>query len=267
MDNEIITFNKEGFGEIRGLAINGEPWFVGKDIAERLGYTNSKDALSKHIDLEDKRLIQRSQNTTLDIPNRGLTIINESGLYSLILSSKLPRAKEFKHWVTSEVLPSIRKTGTYHQPKGKELLALALVEANTMLTTLEKENQNLKMDIAHKTEEIVDLKPKAIFADRVTACKGDISIWDLADLVTRNGKAIGRNAMFDWLRDNGYFFKNGRKAKQKYVKDGLFVLDIRPTTNGAKFISSTRVTGKGVKQILEKFFPGRNDLVYELQNY
>lgn len=264
MDNEIITFNNEGFGEIRGLAINGEPWFVGKDIAQNLGYSNHRKALLDHVDSEDKRdgvtirdSIGRDQNPI---------IINESGLYSLILSSKLPRAKESKHWVTSEVLPTIRKTGTYHQPKGKELLALALVEANTMLTTLEKENQNLKMDIAHKTEEIVDLKPKAIFADRVTACKGDISIWDLADLVTKNGKAIGRNGMFNWLRDNGYFFKNGRKAKQKYVKEGLFVLDIRPTTNGAKFISSTRVTGKGVKQILEKFFPGRNDLVYELKN-
>lgn len=266
MDNEIITFNKEGFGNIRGLAINGEPWFVGKDVATALGYGEGKsinNAVSRHVGNEDKGV------TEMMTPGgkQKIVIINESGLYSLILSSKLPRAKEFKHWVTSEVLPSIRKTGTYHQPKGKELLALALVEANTMLTTLEKENQNLKMDIAHKTEEIVDLKPKAIFADRVTACKGDISIWDLADLVTRNGKAIGRNAMFDWLRDNGYFFKNGRKAKQKYVKDGLFVLDIRPTTNGARFISSTRVTGKGVKQILEKFFPGRNDLVYELQNY
>lgn len=263
MDNEIITFNNEGFGEIRGLAINGEPWFVGKDIAERLGYSNPRDAMYKHVDSEDKNTVAFRDGIK---GNPNMTIINESGLYSLILSSKLPRAKEFKHWVTSEVLPTIRKTGTYHQPKGKELLALALVEANTMLTTLEKENQNLKMDIAHKTEEIVDLKPKAIFADRVTACKGDISIWDLADLVTKNGKAIGRNGMFNWLRDNGYFFKNGRKAKQKYVKEGLFVLDIRPTTNGAKFISSTRVTGKGVKQILEKFFPGRNDLVYELKN-
>ena len=263
MDNEIITFNNEGFGNIRGLRIDNEPWFVGKDIALLLGYKDTVNALKSRVDSEDK--IGGWQITT---PSgvQPMTIINESGLYSLILSSKLPRAKEFKHWVTSEVLPTIRKTGTYHQPKGKELLALALVEANTMLTTLEKENQNLKMDIAHKTEEIVDLKPKAIFADRVTACKGDISIWDLADLVTKNGKAIGRNGMFNWLRDNGYFFKNGRKAKQKYVKDGLFVLDIRPTTNGAKFISSTRVTGKGVKQILEKFFPGRNDLVYELKN-
>ena len=83
------------------------------DVADILGYSNSRDALSKHVDSDDKQIIQRSQNATLDIPNRGLTIINESGLYSLILSSKLPQAKEFKRWVTSEVLPTIRKHGAY----------------------------------------------------------------------------------------------------------------------------------------------------------
>jgi prophage antirepressor-like protein len=114
--NNIQIFNNPQFGNIRTVTIDGEPWFVGKDIAEALGYTNSKKALGDHVDVEDKQIIQRSQVVTFEIPNRGLIIINESGLYSLILSSKLPNAKKFKRWVTSEVLPSIRKSGHYEAP-------------------------------------------------------------------------------------------------------------------------------------------------------
>lgn len=106
-------FNHPQFGELRTVEIDGVVWFVGKDVAEALGYSNTKDAIATHVASEDKKLIQRSEITTLEIPNRGMTIINESGLYSLILSSKLPSAKEFKHWVTAEVLPSIRKNGAY----------------------------------------------------------------------------------------------------------------------------------------------------------
>ena len=101
--NELQIFKNAEFGSIRTTTINGEPYFVGRDIAEILGYSNTKDAISTHVDEEDRTVIQRSENTTLEIPNRGLTVINESGLYSLILSSKMPNAKKFKHWVTSEV--------------------------------------------------------------------------------------------------------------------------------------------------------------------
>ena len=112
---QVMLFENEEFGQIRSIEIDELPYFVGKDVAEILGYSNPRDALATHVDLEDKKVIQRSENTTLEIPNRGLTIINESGLYSLILSSKLPTVKAFKRWVTSEVLPSIRKTGNYIQ--------------------------------------------------------------------------------------------------------------------------------------------------------
>lgn len=111
--NDIQIFNNEQFGQVRVITKDGEPWFVGKDIAEVLGYLNTKDAIATHVYEEDKKIIQRSESATLEIPNRGLTIINESGLYSLILSSKLPQAKKFKKWVTSDVLPSIRKYGMY----------------------------------------------------------------------------------------------------------------------------------------------------------
>lgn len=111
--NELKVFENEQFGEIRTVMISNEPWFVGKDVAKALGYSNTKDAIATHVDDDDRLVIQKSENTTLEIPNRGLTIINESGLYSLVLSSKLSSAKQFKRWVTSEVLPAIRKTGGY----------------------------------------------------------------------------------------------------------------------------------------------------------
>lgn len=111
--NELKIFENKEFGQIRIILINEEPWIVGKDAAEALGYENSRKAIADHIDDEDKQIIQRSQSVTLEIPNRGMTIINESGLYSLIFGSKLDSAKRFKHWVTSEVLPAIRKTGNY----------------------------------------------------------------------------------------------------------------------------------------------------------
>jgi len=131
--NDLQVFDSEEFGQVRTVTIDGEPWLVGKDVAAALGYENTKDAIAKHVDSEDKQILQRSQIATLenhlpreafsvefvsgDIPNRGLTIINESGLYSLIFGSKLPSAKRFKHWVTSEVLPAIRKTGSYGMKK------------------------------------------------------------------------------------------------------------------------------------------------------
>lgn len=111
--NQMEIFKNPEFGSIRAVEIDGEPWLVGKDVALALGYKNAKDALSAHVDAEDKRIVQRSENATFDIPNRGITIINESGLYSLVLSSKLPKAKQFRRWVTSEVLPSIRRHGAY----------------------------------------------------------------------------------------------------------------------------------------------------------
>ena len=156
---ELQIFENPEFGKIRGIEIDGEPWMVGKDVAEALGYSNTKDAISRHVDDEDKRILQRSENATFEnnlpkeafpfdfvsgeVPNRGLTIINESGLYSLILSSKLPTAKQFKHWVTSEVLPSIRKTGSYSRYQTylpKETSAGGIAQLLKILRAAMKEN-------------------------------------------------------------------------------------------------------------------------------
>lgn len=110
---DMKIYENSEFGSVRTLSLDGIPYFVGKDVAEILGYSNTKDAISVHVDEEDKRVIQRSENTTFEIPNRGLTVINESGMYSLVLSSKLPNARKFKRWITNEVLPAIRKHGVY----------------------------------------------------------------------------------------------------------------------------------------------------------
>ena len=165
--NDLQVFRNAEFGELTLLEINNEPWFVGKEVAEKLGYENTKDSLARHVSVEDRRVIQRSGNTTLEIPNRGLTIINESGLYSLILGSKLESAKRFKRWVTSEVLPAIRRTGSYsNRPTGGKLLAMAVLEAQKLLDA--------------KDEEIARMKPKEIFADSVASSQSTILIGELA---------------------------------------------------------------------------------------
>ncbi len=165
--NEIQIFNNEEFGQVRTLTINGEPWMVGKDIAAALGYENGSRDINRHVDDEDRKVItsQNYQNGTLEIPNRGMTIINESGLYSLIFGSKLESAKRFKRWVTSEVLPAIRKTGRYGNhtyriqdaPIG-EVTAL-LHETSAFLREMDKvmRNQNSHpSDIAEEFKSVCD---------------------------------------------------------------------------------------------------------------
>lgn len=160
MANELQIFNNPEFGEIRTIEIDGEPWFVGKDIAAALGYSNTKDALANHVDADDKRVIQRSENATLDIPNRGMTIINESGMYALIFSSKLPSAKKFKRWVTSEVLPAIRKTGTYTAPEmSEELKAIIMIDQRTV--------QHEKRITALEDNMVIDYGQQRALASRV----------------------------------------------------------------------------------------------------
>ena len=155
---EIQIFKHEQFGEIRTMTDEkGEPWFVGKDVAKMLGYKNVPDAIGKHVDIEDKGV---AKCDTLG-GNQKTTIVNESGLYSLILSSKLPQAKAFKRWVTSEVLPQIRKTGGYIPLKdkdGRELSDLEIMCRATMI---------LKRSLEEKERLIADLQPKADYADEV----------------------------------------------------------------------------------------------------
>lgn len=149
--NELRIFENAEFGQIRTVQLNNETYFVGKDVAEALGYSNTKDAIATHVQEDDKRVIQKSEITTFEIPNRGMTVINESGLYALIFGSKLESAKRFKRWVTSEVLPAIRKTGAYQKPKSaiEQLLLTqeAILEVNEKVTAVDEDLQNFKQDM------------------------------------------------------------------------------------------------------------------------
>ena len=243
--NDLQIFNNPDFGNIRATVISGEPYFVGKDVAEALGYSNTNDAISKHVDDEDKKFLT-SQNTTLDIPNRGMTVINESGVYALVFSSKLPRAKEFKHWVTSEVLPAIRKTGGYignqENMSDDEIMAKALLVAQK---TIEQRNKQIEA-----------MQPKALFADAVASSDTSILMNDLAKLIKQNGVDIGGSRLWTWMRDNGYIFKHSCEPTQKAMELGLFEVierTIQRSNHAPKVTRTTKVTGKGQIYFLNKF--------------
>lgn len=241
--NELQVFTSEEFGSVRTVTIDNEPWFVGKDVSSALGYSDTFGALKKHVSIEDK---QNCQNDSFESP-RGMTVINESGLYALIFGSKLESAKRFKHWVTSEVLPSIRKTGGYQMkiPEGKELLALAVIEANK---TIEAQKA-----------QITEMKPKAVFADAVATSKQSILIGQLAKLICQNGYPIGQRRLFHWMRENGYLMKQGSSynmPKQRYVEQGLFEIKESSISNPDGSVRLTRtpkITGKGQLYFINKF--------------
>ena len=245
--NEIKIFDNPEFGKVRTMEINGEPFLVGKDVAEILGYSNPRDALSKHVDDEDKATVAIHDGSQ----NRNLTTINESGLYSLILSSKLPKAKEFKRWVTSEVLPSIRKHGAYAVD---ELLNDPEFAIKTF-TALKEERERSK----RLSEQIEADKPKVIFADSVSAAKSSILVGDLAKLLKQNGINIGQNRLFEWLRQNGFLIKSGSSKNmptQKAAEMGLFEVKVSTVNNpdgSIRETKTTKVTGKGQVYFVNKF--------------
>ena len=163
MQSIIQTFENKELGRVRVIQKDGQPWFVGKDVAEALRYGNTKDALAAHVDVEDKQILQRSENTTFEIPNRGLTIINESGLYSLILSSKLPAAKAFKRWVTSQILPAIRQHGAYITPETLERMREDNDFAEELLHRLAREHAK----VGALMDYVDTLQPKARYYDTI----------------------------------------------------------------------------------------------------
>ena len=216
--SELQVFNNAEFGSVRSLMVNGEPYFVGKDVAEILGYGNTRDALAAHVDEEDKAVIQKSEIATLEIPNRGLTVINESGLYSLILSSKLPSAKRFKRWVTSEVLPAIRKHGVFVMDDIVNNTD-ALIEALQAFKAERLQRMALEEENAVQKQQLVEMKPKASYYDVVLNSPDLVSITEIA-------KDYGWSAqkMNEYLHVHGIQFKQGGRIwilYQKYAEMGL----------------------------------------------
>lgn len=251
--NNLQVFTNPQFGQIRTVEINGEPWFVGKDVADRLGYSNPRDALSAHVDEDDKNTVAIHDGIRGN-PNQ--TVINESGLYSLVLSSKLPTAKQFKRWVTAEVIPSIRKHGAYMTPETIEKVLLNPDTIINLASQLKSEREK-RIALEGKVEED---KPKVIFADAVSTAKNSILIGELAKLLKQNDVDMGQNRLFKWLREHGYLIKREgldyNMPTQRSMELGLFEIKETAITHADGHISiskTPKVTGKGQQYFVNLF--------------
>lgn len=243
--NDLQLFNNPEFGAVRAVEVDGEPWFVGKDVAQALGYNDTDQALRKHVDDEDKLTRQIDGSGQ----GRSMTIINESGLYALALSSKLPGARKFRRWVTAEVLPAIRRTGGYDIPKDYPSALRALAESMERRLQLEAENEANR--------------PKVLFADAVSAAKTSILVGELAKLLKQNGVDMGQNRLFSLLRDKGYLIRRQgtdfNMPTQRAMELGLF--EIKETviahSDGHISVSKTpKITGKGQQYFVRLFLGG-----------
>lgn len=249
---DLQIFNNPEFGAIRTIEKDGEPWFVGKDVATALGYEKPTDAVRKHTDMEDRGISKMETPSGI----QEMTIINESGLYSLVLSSKLPTAKKFKRWVTNEVIPSIRKHGAYMTPETLEKVLLSPDTLMQLAQNLKDEQEKRKALEA----QIESQKPAVLFTGAVETSKTSILIGELAKMLKQNGINIGQNRLFAWMREKGYLIKRKgtdyNMPTQRSMDMGLF--EIKETTinnpDGSIKISKTpKVTGKGQVYFINLF--------------
>lgn len=234
--NEIREWSFEG-AQVRTLELDGEPWFVGKDIAERLGYSNTRKALADHVDEEDKGV---TKCYTLG-GEQQVTVINESGVYALIFGSKLESAKRFKRWVTAEVLPAIRKTGGYQKPDS--YMIEDRVERAKRWIEEEHERESLRQQLALQ-------EPKVLLAEAITASPGCILIGELAKLLRQNGVNTGQRRLFKWMRDNEWLCRGKAEHNhptQRAIERGYMVLHERILHIEGKEVSrfTPMITGAG----------------------
>ena len=243
--NEMMVFNNPEFGSVRTVCIDGEPWLVGKDVADILEYRNGSRDINRHVDADDRRKIMIYDGNQ----RRETIVINESGLYSLVLSSKLPAAKKFKRWVTAEVLPTIRKTGGY--------VANEDVFVETYLPFADEPIKQLFRIqcrvINQLNERIRKDEPKVKFADHVGDSTNVIDVNRMAKLCADHGIRIGRNRLFAWMRSRGILM-GGNIPYQEYIENGYFrVKESVYETNGqTRTYQQTFVTGKGQQYILSR---------------
>ena len=245
--NELKVFKHSEFGTLRGVEIDGESWLVGKDVAERLGYSNASKAVMVHVDDEDKKfeMLPVSDSQIGNLVKTAL--INESGLYSLVLGSKLPNAKKFKRWVTSEVLPAIRKHGGYLTAEKVEE-ALLNPDVLIRLATELKDEREARRALESKVAEDA---PKVLFAQAVEQAESSILVGDLAKLIKQNGTDIGQKRLFERLRAEGYLGTRGdnyNMPTQRAMEMQLFRISDRTRT--------VKVTGKGQVYFINRYAGG-----------
>ncbi len=247
MENKIKIFESEEFGKVRTVIKDGEPWLVGKDVAEILEYSNTRDAILRHVDSEDK--------TTVVISDGGsnykskTTIINESGFYSLVLSSKMPKAKEFRRWVTSHILPTIRRTGGY--------VANEDMFIENYLPFLDEPYQGLfrlqMMAINQLNERIRHDQPLVEFANQVAGTENLIDMNAMAKLAIEENIPIGRNRLFCWLIKNRILMSDNLPY-QKFIDRGYFAVKetVFEVDSFSKTYQQTFVTGRGQRYIISR---------------
>lgn len=255
MNNTIKLFTAPSGAQLRTVVQDGTIYFVGKDAAQMLGYTNPQKAIRDHVESEDKTV-----NDSFTVNGTAPTLINESGLYSLILSSKLEEAKAFKKWVTSEVLPAIRKSGGYMvdiaNETPEETMARALLVANETMNRQKARLAQLEQQNAEQAAALEVAAPKTLFADAVAQSDTCILIGELAKLLRQNGVEIGQNRLWKWMRDNKYICKANTQPTQRAMEQGLFRVIERSVVDGngcTRLCLTTKVTGKGQQYFINQF--------------
>ncbi|QOG31626.1 phage antirepressor [Enterococcus casseliflavus] len=258
--SQLQIFNFEQ-NEVRTILVNNEPFFVGKDVAETLGYSNTAKAIRDHVDIEDRRserIVHPSGGTQDSV------VINESGLYSLILKSKLPNARKFKQWVTNEVLPSIRKHGAYMTDDALEKALTSPEFGIRLLTELKNEREQKEQ----AQQQLKAQEPQIVFAKSVEVSQNSVAVKVLATILKQNGVSIGQNRMFQWLREHKYLSSRPGKSwnmpTQKSMDKGLFELKANTYfhNNGVPETNYTPlVTGKGQVYFVNKF---KNEFLREV---
>ena len=255
--NDIQVFNSEQFGEVRTAGTAQEPIFCAADICRALGYNNGRDAISRHCDEGD--VVKHDTPTTSGVQT--MTFVNESGLYSLIFGSKLESAKQFKKWVTSDVLPSIRKHGMYATEATVESMLNDPENAILMLQAYQKERKErlaAQQQVEKLEAQAIEDKPKIIYADAVKGSTSSCLIGELAKMIAQNGYPIGEKRLFQWLRDNHYLCSYGERFNQpyqQYIEQGLFTMkqNVFSVDGEMRTRNTTKVTGKGQIYFINKF--------------
>lgn len=254
--NNLQIFTNQEFGQIRTVDVNNEPWFVGKDVCEALGYTNSRKALCDHVKESHKNTVTIRDG----IGNPNKTIIDEAGLYSLVMRSKLPQAEAFQEWVTGEVIPSIRKHGAYMT----EDVIKQAIQSPDFLIKLATELKEEKEARQQAEASLQAAKPKVLFADAVSASDSTILIGDLAKILKQNGYNTGQKRLFQWLRDNGYLIKRQgadyNSPTQRSMELGLFRVKETPIIHADGHVTvnkTVKVTPKAQIYFANKFLGGK----------